>query len=550
MGLPDDPHLAPLIVRRIRPNSTVLHLGCQAGDLMLALEAQLRCETMGIEPDPAQAAVAQEKGLAVVVADVGDAPLTELVTSLRFDTVVITGVLERLADPAGLLGQLPGVLRKQGSAIVAFPNATHVDFQLSMAQGDWPDGSSYSGATRLMSRFSLRSFSEMAVRAGLEVLGHWPIEDSAPGALVFSRDLPLLLDNHQVQAVMEANRGNPGALVRAYVVELVPTGGASEQLAPGPPRRAARGRPRADGELEAIVVTTGTQPHQLKEALYSLAALSEVKVRAVVVVETDRADAVGQVRGLLQHFAGLLPVSVELSAGGRGSAFNVGLQKLEGRYGVFMTDQDVLYPTFAHVLMPSLRADGSLSAAYGRGRIVLGSITESGFSAQGYGDERGEPFDRMRLFVDDYVSLSACLVRLNVLRSLGVQFSEAPGVEVGWALLCQLAALSDLRYVPEAVAESRLSSTSGPDRLGEQALAVARTRRVVLEGLAGRPVRMSGGELAGIADRLGAALAEATERRLEGQLEESQLLLSRLLQSRSWKLTRPLRRISRSNLPD
>jgi hypothetical protein len=517
---------------------------------MLALETQLKCETMGIEPDPAQAAPAQEKGLTVAVAELGAAPLTELVGSLRFDTVVITGVLEHLADPASLLGQLPGVLRQQGSAIIALPNATHVDFQLSMAQGDLPEGSSYSGAPRLFSCFSLRSFSEVAVRANLEVSGHWPIEDPAPGALVFSADRPLLLDTHQVQAVMEANRGNPGALVRAYVVEVLPTGAASQQLAVAVPHAATRGRPRADGQLEAIVVTAGTKPLQLKEALYSLAALSEVKVRAMVVLETDRADAVGQVRDLVEHFTGLLPVSVEISVGGRGRALNVGLQGVESRYAVFMTDQDVLYPTFAHVLLPSLKADGSVSAAYGRGRVVLGSITEAGFSAQGYGAERGEPFDRLRLFVDDYVSLSACLVRSDVLRSLGVQFSEAPGAEVGWALLCQLAALSDLRYVPQAVSESRLSSNPGQDPRSGEALAVARTRRAVLEGLAGRPVRMSGGELAGIADRLGAALAAASGTTLEGELKESQLLLNRLLQSRSWKLTRPLRRISRSDLPD
>ncbi len=550
MGSSDDSRLEPLIIKRIRPRTRVLHVGCRAGDLMLVLESQLRCETVGIDPDPAAAALAQERGLQVVVADLAWASLPELVDNQLFDTVIITGVLQHLADPGSLLLQLPRVLREQGSAIVAFPNVTHVDIQLLMAQDDWPEGNSYSGTSRQLSHFNLRSFSEIAVRAGLEVSGRWPVEDPAPGALAFSADRPLLMDSPRLQAMLEANRGNPAALVRAYVVELRLAGSGAEQLPSPLSRPGTELGPRAEAELEVVVVTAGERPQQLKEALYSLAALSEIRARAVVVVQSDRVDVGDQVRGLLEHYAGLLPVSMEVSAGGLGSAFNVGLRKLESEYAVFMSDQDVLYPTFAQTLLPRLYADRAASAAYGRGRIVLGTLTEAGFSTQGYGAERGEPFDRVRLFVDEYISLSACLVRVDMLRSLGVRFSEAPGVEVKWALLCQMAALSGFQYAPETVAETRLGPTSGPTPLEEPALIVARTRRAVLEALAGRTVRMTGSELADLADRLVVGLAEGTGRRLGEELKESQLLLNRLLQSRSWKLTRPLRRISRSDLPE
>ena len=77
----------------------VLDLGCSTGWLAGALKARGEVEVVGIEREPAYAAIAQERCDRVVVADVEDVP-PDLG---RFDCLVAADVLEHLVDPWGAL---------------------------------------------------------------------------------------------------------------------------------------------------------------------------------------------------------------------------------------------------------------------------------------------------------------------------------------------------------------------------------------------------------------------------------------------------------------
>jgi predicted RNA methylase len=73
----------------------VLDLGCSNGWLAAALKERGPVEVVGIEREPAYAAVARERCDRVVVGDVQDVP-SDLG---RFDCLVAADVLEHLVDP-------------------------------------------------------------------------------------------------------------------------------------------------------------------------------------------------------------------------------------------------------------------------------------------------------------------------------------------------------------------------------------------------------------------------------------------------------------------
>lgn len=101
---------------------SVLELGCAAGALGAALKARGGVTVVGVELDPAYAAVAAGRLDRVVVADAesflaGDAP-----PEAPFDVLVCADVLEHLADPWAALERAVALLRPGGTAIVSLPN--------------------------------------------------------------------------------------------------------------------------------------------------------------------------------------------------------------------------------------------------------------------------------------------------------------------------------------------------------------------------------------------------------------------------------------------
>jgi methionine biosynthesis protein MetW len=534
-----------LIAGRIPAGSDVLHVGCGSGELALALESTRGCRTLGIEVDADSAGAALEHGLEVVTADLEAQSVGEVVEGRRFDAVVITEALPHVRDPGRLLLQAARVLHPEGFILASFPNVSHVDIQARLAEDDWLDMPPGPAAHRQVSFFTLKTFSDLTFRTGLDLVETWRLADPEPEVWPSSQTVAHLLDESQLRSMVEANRVNPGAYVREYLVELRPAGRPALAQPVSGGHSATGSSAPGHRQLDVIVVTDGKHPQLLKEALYSCASISDAQVRALVVLRDGDPGRRDELAQLLRRYDGLLPISLEVVPREVGTALNRGLLMAEGEYAAFIRDSDVLYPTFAQRLLAALEEDGALWLAFGRSQVMAGDLTDSGFTSREKGPELGAPLDKMRLLVEDYIPLHACAVRASALRAHGVRFSEREGVEAGWAFLCHLAALGELQHVPEVIAETHVTSSQAPATSETKGVSAARSRRAILDELGGQPVRMTVGELAAIADQLALARDD-----LRGERLRSQLMVDRLLQSRSWKLTRPLRRLVRSDLPD
>ena len=156
---PEIVDLVPAGVRR------VLDLGCSTGWLAGALKERGEVEVVGIEREPAYAAIAEKRCDRVVVGDVEDVP-SDLG---RFDCLVAADVLEHLVDPWSTLQAYVRLLEPGCRAIVSLPNVGHWTTYARLARGSWPRlPEGIHDATHLR-WFTLRDAIELCEGAGLVV---------------------------------------------------------------------------------------------------------------------------------------------------------------------------------------------------------------------------------------------------------------------------------------------------------------------------------------------------------------------------------------------
>jgi SAM-dependent methyltransferase len=95
----------------------ILDVGCGTGDLIDVFAAH-GYDVAGLEPSPAGAAVARDRGLEVQTGTLADAPWAEG----SFDAVVFNHSLEHIEDPADAIARAAALLRPGGLLAVAVPN--------------------------------------------------------------------------------------------------------------------------------------------------------------------------------------------------------------------------------------------------------------------------------------------------------------------------------------------------------------------------------------------------------------------------------------------
>ena len=146
----------------------VLDLGCSTGWLAAALKERGDVEVVGIEREPAYAAIAQEHCDRVVVADVEDIRAHPPDLG-RFDCLVAADVLEHLVDPWRALEAYVRLLEPGCRAVVSLPNAAHWTTFAALARGTWPRRPEGIHDATHLRWFTLRDAVELCEGAGLRV---------------------------------------------------------------------------------------------------------------------------------------------------------------------------------------------------------------------------------------------------------------------------------------------------------------------------------------------------------------------------------------------
>ncbi len=123
------PDLA-IIAANVAQGSRVLDVGCGAGELMAALQADKGCDARGMELDRDNVAACMARGLPVIQGD-ANVDLADY-PDAAFDYAILSQTLQTTMRPDLVVEQL---LRIGSRAFVSFPNFAHWRVRLSLLWG-------------------------------------------------------------------------------------------------------------------------------------------------------------------------------------------------------------------------------------------------------------------------------------------------------------------------------------------------------------------------------------------------------------------------------
>jgi len=447
---PDDPNTSyGVIFRNIGDGSSVLDLGCAYGTLGAVLVERRGCSVTGVDLDEDAVAAARDKGLEAHVADLRTTDLDALLGHRRFDRIIVADVLEHLVEPERLLAQAVSLLAEGGAIVASIPNISHIDVQLMLAGDRWdyvPAG--------LLDRTHLRFYTlpgirGMARRCGLRLASVEQVRLPPLGTEIWQQEPPPGCPPRMLR-VWETLAGhrNPHLTVYQHVVVMEPGGEPTEDAVVEP----------AAGTLDVVVTTAPGRITRLRDALYSVAALTHPAVTALVVVRGDDPAYVEEVRALTTHLCGLVDIRILVVPGAphrRAPALNAGLDAARGDFVCLLDDGDVLYPHFASVLAGELTADPRLSAASGGWVHCRGRMETHGFVAETKEVAPGPSAPLDVLLEPDGVHGGSVMYRRADLDAGRVRADETVEALEDWSLLRRLCRWHEVLSVPEPLAEHR-----------------------------------------------------------------------------------------------
>jgi SAM-dependent methyltransferase len=150
---------------------SVLEFGCGEAPLGAALKKRQRCRVVGIELDPAAAAIAKKRIDAVYQGDV-----REIVAILdeRFDWIVGGDILEHLDEPWSFLADLRNISASGGHLLLSIPNIANASVVADLLRGRFDYV--YMGLTCVG---HLRFFTRASIEDMLDIAG-WTVERIEP----------------------------------------------------------------------------------------------------------------------------------------------------------------------------------------------------------------------------------------------------------------------------------------------------------------------------------------------------------------------------------
>ena len=202
--------------------------------------------------------------------------------------------------------------------------------------------------------------------------------------------------------------------------------------------------------LVSVLIRTRNRPELLQEALASVAQQGYRPLQVLAV--NDRGDDHSH---LLSGFAAqdLSLQWLENSVAGRSGAANTALEAASGEYCIFLDDDDLLDPDHIGNLVAELQSDSTLLLAYSAVRTLdeNGQCLESAFA---------QPYDRSRLLIENYIPIHAALFSRSLIDS-GCRFDNMLEVYEDWDFWLQAAALGNFRFTQNCSATYRIGGGSG-----------------------------------------------------------------------------------------
>jgi O-antigen biosynthesis protein len=204
-----------LMLAEVRDGARVLDVGCSTGYMAERLVAR-GCTVVGLERDPASAALAERWCERVIVGDVEDLGDRARIEA-GFDVVLLGDVLEHLVDPWDTLRFVRGLLADGGVAVVSLPNVAAWPVRLGLLAGRF-EYSDFGLLDRTHLRFFTRATAhELFDRAGFVVeRERFAHLERTPGPLRRALPLPMSLVDRALARLV------PGLFAQQFVLRLRP----------------------------------------------------------------------------------------------------------------------------------------------------------------------------------------------------------------------------------------------------------------------------------------------------------------------------------------
>jgi LmbE family N-acetylglucosaminyl deacetylase/glycosyltransferase involved in cell wall biosynthesis len=203
-----------------------------------------------------------------------------------------------------------------------------------------------------------------------------------------------------------------------------------------------------DSALVSVVVRTRNRRKLLTEAIESIARQSYRPVEVIVVNDAGDSLPVEDIRGIIPDMT-LKYIEHETNQG-RAAAANSGIREAAGDFVCFLDDDDLFYPQALETLL--FQAD--------QGRITHAMSKCLTYGPTGDPDPEseevlGEPVDRGRLILENYIPFNTVCIPRTILEKIG-PLDETLEIYEDWDLMIRLSKTWEMQFINALVSEYRI----------------------------------------------------------------------------------------------
>jgi hypothetical protein len=541
--------------RAVDSDGPVIHLDLTCGYAAIAtvIESEFGRTYVGIDVDDASVEAVRSAGFEAHRVDLENdstlsAELRRAVAGRRIGSITFLDGLEHITNGPTVL-RLVASLASENEAVVVMsvPNVTHRDVGYKAALGLWTTTESGLLDHTHVAFYSVDQLTSTLRAAGLHKVAENNVETSVSDQH-FPSTHPALKPGTTINRVLNNLRdaADPSGRVQQFVWACLP----------GPTGVDPGTQPKLDPVfLTVIIRTQGRRIQELREALLCLAGQSSqhfevillahgVEVAAQIAIEQAIED---QVEDLRQRIRLRL-----VDHGTRATLLNFGFAEANSRYVAVLDDDDLVFGNWVESFESlSERQDGtilrSVAAAQDAGRVKVrgkGGIRALGGMRMIFAHE----FSYVNHLSSNSSPLMTLAFPVGVFRDMGLRFDETLTTTEDWDFLlraAQITGVSDSRQLTAIYHQWPDQESSHTEHDDE----VWRLNQFSIDRkIDSQPVLLQAGETRQIRMLVrglqpGGAHSVTSER---NERDRHLYRLSSLLESKSWRVSQPLRWVSQA----
>jgi glycosyltransferase involved in cell wall biosynthesis len=529
-----------------------LDLACGYAAIASVIESDLGRDYVGVDIDEASVGAVREAGFEAHLVDLEDeTTLSEevrrAVAGRRIGSITFLDGLEHVTNGPTIL-RLVSSLASENEAVVVLsvPNVTHRDVGYKAALGSWTVTESGLLDRTHVGFYSADQLTSTLRAAGLHRVAENNVETSVTDQH-FPSTHPALKPGTTINRVLNNLRdaAEPSGRVQQFVWACLAGPNGARPIA----------HPERDQVfLTVIVRTQGRRIQELREALLCLAGQSSREFEVIVLAHNTDIGTQVAIEQVIEDQGDDLRERIRLRLvdhGTRATLLNLGFADANGRYVAVLDDDDLVFghwvESFARL---AERQDGtilrSVASAQHAGRVKVrgkGGIRALGEVRMIFAAE----FSYVSHLSSNNSPLMSLAFPIGVFRDMGLRFDETLTTTEDWDYLlraAQITGVSDSRQLTAIYHQWPDEESSHTEHDDE----VWRLNQLSIDRkIDSQPILLQAGETRQIRMLVRNAVPQVPYVAPNDSLEREWHLyrLSSLLESNSWRVSQPLRWISR-----